>query len=42
MHQFIWKQKSITWLSYNDSKSVYIFLGHPVQIVVAFNISIGL
>ena len=30
MHQFIWKQKSITWLSYNDSKSEYIFLGHPV------------
>ena len=29
---FICKSKAIIWLNYNDSKSVYIFLGRPVDI----------
>ena len=28
---FICESKSIIWLSYNDSKSVYIFLEHPAS-----------
>ena len=36
LYQSIYKSKSITCLSYKDSKSVYIFLGHPVYAIYSF------